>query len=332
MSLTEESWFTESELHEVEPPPWLLQGMLPLRSVNMLFGESNIGKTFVALDMAAHIAIGKPWLGREVEESDVLYIASEGDPGNLGLRMEAWREFHGIDFPVPILFYTDIVSLQHDARDLIDGAVARGLRPRLVIVDTLSMALDDNENDNKVMNDMIKGLRHVQTYEVDGETHELAWLLVHHVGWGDNGRPRGGSGMPAGLDFVMGIKPITEKTVELFSYKAKNAAKFMPLGFEEHEVADSIVLKYLPVEETKILKSKAKGTETSSIIADFQSWTYVNGPLADAGAEFTQAMFRKAFDLPDSKKSTVSNIFKDHVASGAIRITGKDKYVARKPE
>ena len=221
MSLSEDFWFFEEELHSVEPPPWLVEDMLPLRSVNMLFGESNIGKTFVALDMAAHIAIGKPWLGHDVEESDVLYIASEGDPGNLGLRMQAWRDFHEIEFPVPLLFYTDVVSLQKDARDLIDGAVARGLRPRLVIVDTLSMALDDNENDNQVMNDLIKSLRSVQTYiDTDGNEQELAWLLVHHVGWGDNGRPRGGSSMPAGLDFVMGIKPLTEKTVELFSYKS----------------------------------------------------------------------------------------------------------------
>ena len=308
----------------MEPPPFLVEDILPARSVNMLFGEFNIGKTFIALDIAAHVSIGKPWVGHTTEDGDVLYIASEGDPGNMGSRMDAWRAHHQIDFPVPMLFYTDIVALQQEADGLLQEAVARGLRPRLIVVDTLSMALDDNENDNSVMNNLVKKLRGLQEYEADGETFEVSWLLVHHVGWGDNGRPRGGSSMPAGLDYVMGLRPLTEQSVELFSYKAKNSAKFAPLVFEMSEAADSIVYKYVPVADAKLLKAASKTSTRAEMQDQLEGWTYYNGAFEDQG--FTQALFRKAFGYENKDKSNVSNMFKDYEDAGHITRKGNTYY------
>jgi len=271
MSVNDSSWFTEAELHDVEPPPFLIDGVIPLRSVNMFFGEFNIGKTFIAMDMAAHVSIGKPWIGKDTMEGDVLYIASEGDPGNMGVRMEAWRESQQIEFPVPMLFYTDVVSLIKDAEELIAGSVARGLRPRLVVVDTLAMALDDNENDNQVMNDLIKKLRSLQEYEVDGEVFEIAWLLVHHTGW-EKGRPRGGSSMPAGLDYILGLEGLTENTVKLFHYKAKNSAKFNPMVFETVEYADSVVYAYVPEERAAKLRKSTGDSTAAGAHREFEEW------------------------------------------------------------
>lgn len=322
--LQNDSWFTEEELHSVEPPPFLVDGVLPMRSINMLFGEYNIGKTFIVMDMAAHIAVGKPWEGKPTEMGDVLYIASEGDPGNLGVRMQAWREHHGIEFPVPMLFYADVVSLQKEAQNLIDGAVARGLRPRLVVVDTLAMALDDNENDNQVMNDLIKALRQCQTYMVDGEEFELAWLLVHHTGW-EKGRPRGGSAMPGGLDYIMGVEGVTENTVRLFHHKAKNSAKFMDMHFEQVEVADSIVYRRLSDEEAKIEKAVGKDTNRAEIQRMFDDW--IDSEWILAGGKFSMADFRNAMKLEASDKSNVKNIFTAYEKAGRIAPVGNHKFV-----
>ena len=318
--LQQDSWFTEEELHSVEPPPFLIDGVIPMRSINMLFGEYNIGKTFLIMDMAAHVAIGKPWEGKPTEMGDILYIASEGDPGNLGVRMKAWREHNGVDFPVPMIFYADVVSLRSEAQNLIDEAVARGLRPRLVVVDTLAMALDDNENDNQVMNDLIKALRSCQTYEVDGEEFELAWLLVHHTGW-EKGRPRGGSAMPGGLDYIMGVEGVTENTVKLFHHKAKNSAKFAPMHFEQVEVGDSIVYKRMSDEEAKVVNAGGKDTNRAAMQADFEQWTYIDGAME--GHLFSQADFRRAFEYTDKDKSNVSNMFKAYESTGLIEKVGQ---------
>ena len=309
--LEESSWFTEDELHTVEPPPWLIEGMLPLRSICMLFGESNVGKTFLALDLAAHISIGKPWLGRGTEEGDVLYIASEGDPGNLGLRMEAWREHTQTDYPVPMLFYTNIVNLVTDAKDLVEEAVSRGLRPRLVVVDTLAMALADNENDNQVMNDMVKALRQLQTYEVDGEEFEMTWLLVHHTGW-EKGRPRGGSGMPAGLDSILALEQLTETTCKLHHYKSKNAAKFLPIGFAEEEVAESMVLVPMSVDDLKKTQKQARDTKAGQASALFAGWLDSWPDDVEFSRQTYQDYLKKNHKLDVASKA-ISEAFTDHM-------------------
>lgn len=328
MTVQKDAFFTEEQLHKVEPPAFLVEGILPMRSVNMCFGEFNIGKTFIVMDMAAHVSIGKPWLGRETQDGDVLYIASEGDPGNLGVRMDAWRKHHDIEFPLPVLYYADIVNLLDDAPVLIQQAVDMGYRPKLVVVDTLSMALVGNENDNSVMNELIKVLRRNQTYVVDGEEHELAWLLVHHTGW-EKGRPRGGSSMPGGLDFVFGIEQgPTENTVKMFSFKAKNAAKFLPLWFHQKEIGNSIVYEQMPHAVAKIAEAAGRGSSQSEMQKQLEGWQYYEGHMA--GYDFSQSMFRKAFGYTDKDKSGVSAVFKRYLDAGEIELVAGKPATYRK--
>lgn len=313
--LNADTWYWEQELHDVEPPPFLIDGVIPARSVNMLFGEFNLGKTFLALDWAASIATGKPWVGRETVQGDVLYVASEGDPGNLGLRTEAWRATH-LDEPLRILFYTDTVDLLASVDELLSTAVAHGVRPRMVIIDTLAMAMVEGENDNDKMNALIRALRKHQEYAdpETGDILDIAWVLVHHVGWTDKNRPRGGSGMPGGLDYVVGLKEGPSETIEVFHYKAKNSAKFLPMLFKQVEVEDSLVYEYVPVEEAKRMKVMDKDTGRADIEAHFDDWLQV----WPDGAEFNQATFRKARDIPDDHKSTVSRVFADATERGDI--------------
>ncbi len=314
MSLNEDTWFMEDELHDIEPPPFLIDGVIPSRSVNMLFGEFNLGKTFLAIDWAACVATGRNWVGRETLQGDVLFVASEGDPGNLGTRTEAWRATYE-DAPLPILFYTDIVDLVTNADELLREAVARGLRPRLIVIDTLAMAMAEGENDNDMMNGLIRKLRSLQEYEVDGELHEVAWLLVHHVGWSDKGRPRGGSGMPAGLDYVIGMKEGPSDTVEVFHYKAKNSAKFLPMLFEQVQIADSLVLKYVPLDEAKKLKMNDKDSDAAELYLHFHKWL----ELQPTEKLFGQKSFREQIGLePDQHKVTLSRIFDEAVEAEQI--------------
>ena len=43
----------------------------------VLVGATASGKSALAGDLAAHIAAGKPWLGRAVTQGAVLYVAAE---------------------------------------------------------------------------------------------------------------------------------------------------------------------------------------------------------------------------------------------------------------
>ena len=60
---------------------YMVKGWLDRNCLSMLYGPSNAGKTFVALDIAMHIAAGKSWRGLRVNGGPVLYIAAEGGAG-----------------------------------------------------------------------------------------------------------------------------------------------------------------------------------------------------------------------------------------------------------
>ena len=42
-------------------PPWIIEGVLPHAELAVIFGDSGSGKTFAALDFAAHISLGLDW-------------------------------------------------------------------------------------------------------------------------------------------------------------------------------------------------------------------------------------------------------------------------------
>lgn len=72
----------------------LVKGILHSCDQAVLYGESRAGKSFIGLDLAWHIALGKPWHGHRVNKAPVLYIALEGVDG-FRKRMLAIGAHHG---------------------------------------------------------------------------------------------------------------------------------------------------------------------------------------------------------------------------------------------
>jgi hypothetical protein len=66
------------EIAPVMDRNYLIKGWLDRDAVSVLFGDSNAGKSFLAIDMAHHIHNGMAWAGRRVRQAPVLYIATEG--------------------------------------------------------------------------------------------------------------------------------------------------------------------------------------------------------------------------------------------------------------
>ena len=64
----------------LQPPHqnWVIRKYLQPGTINLLFGALGCGKSLVALDMAASVATGRPWVGHKTKQSTVCYIAGEG--------------------------------------------------------------------------------------------------------------------------------------------------------------------------------------------------------------------------------------------------------------
>ena len=70
----------------------LVRGLLHPGDAAMLCAEPTFGKTFIALDVSWHIALGRDWHGRKVKRAPVLYIALEGIPDSKSAwSRRSWR-------------------------------------------------------------------------------------------------------------------------------------------------------------------------------------------------------------------------------------------------
>jgi hypothetical protein len=131
-----------------------VEGVISEGAMSVVYGESNCGKTFFMTDLALHIAAGKPWNGRAVEQGGVVYCALEGSHG-ISNRVAAFRQHYGLeDAVLPFAIIPVSINLldpKADAAKLIEAiqtaAKKMDMPVKLVVLDTLSRALSGgNEN------------------------------------------------------------------------------------------------------------------------------------------------------------------------------------------
>lgn len=72
----------------------LIDAILPWRQHTILFGDGSAGKTFLAIRMAASVALGEPFMGRRAVSGRVLYVDYETTEWVFKRRMR--RVMHGL--------------------------------------------------------------------------------------------------------------------------------------------------------------------------------------------------------------------------------------------
>jgi hypothetical protein len=202
----------EFEAEAIPTPDYTVEGLVLSRSITRLSAASNVGKTWLALDLAAHIANGMAWQGRDVAQGRVLFVAAEGAP-SFGPRMRAWREYHQRNTGVRLL--PDAVQIAHGEWDDFCASIA-GDEYRHVIFDTqgaITSGLKENDNDHGNM--MI--LRLNQLIRVTG----AGPILLHHTGWEDKTRARGSTAANNGMDTELMLTTDNAGTLTLTNSKQR---------------------------------------------------------------------------------------------------------------
>ncbi len=176
---------------------YLIEKLLDRGAFVEMYGDTNSGKTFMALDIAEHIAQGWDWRGRKVKPGPVVYIAVEGGLG-LEERLIAFRQHHGVDqADVPLYIIPasiDLCSADSDAKILIDEMQRLGT-VQLVVIDTLARALaGGNENAPDDMGAFVLNCDRIR------EATGAAVLVVHHSGKDQSRGGRGHSSLKAAVD------------------------------------------------------------------------------------------------------------------------------------
>ena len=188
-------WAALSTYRDMPAPEYVLDGLLEHRALSSVIGDSGVGKSAVVLDMAAHIATGKPWHGRRTIKCPVVYVAGEGVSGAIK-RLHAWQRAHE-DYTIGDQIYIVEEAMLLGSRTENWAYVAEQVRAvgaGLVIFDTLArMATGLDENS---ATDMGKG---VTVFDRLRRTTGAGVLLVHHTARGA-AHGRGSSAIRGAVD------------------------------------------------------------------------------------------------------------------------------------
>ena len=172
-----------------------VEGVLIAGGMSVVYGASNVGKTFFAADLALHVALGWQWRGREVEAGPVLYVAAEGSYG-IRNRVAAFRSHYEIEGKVPFHVIPVSVNLLNDdeaVERLINTARVKGAS--MVVLDTLARVIaGGNENSSEDMGALIGNCDRIRT-----ETRAHV-MLIHHTGKDEARGARGHSSLRAATD------------------------------------------------------------------------------------------------------------------------------------
>jgi len=167
------------DLLEIEPPEWLIEGWIPKKGVAILAGQPGTYKTFLAIALSYHVALGRPFDSQKVLQGPVVYAAYEGVSG-FAIRAMGWEQAHDVlpgDVPLSVLRDTFELTNPNEVGEFIATLKARGTAPRLIIIDTFRKATPGADyNASEAMN-----LAIARAYRL---THEFscAVLLIDHVG------------------------------------------------------------------------------------------------------------------------------------------------------
>lgn len=210
---------------------WLVKHLIPADSMSMLFGASGTFKSFMALDVALHVATGRDWCRRKTTPGSVVYVAAEGGAG-IARRVNAWHKQHNLKIAdtnmrvciTPLLLTTDedITRLKTDISELSSN-------PSLIVVDTLAQTFSGDENAATDISDYIRLLNtHLRAQ------FNATVLILHHTGHNASERPRGSSAITANLDCLIACfrpdKDVLEAQLEVV--KQKDGDKIEPQMFE----------------------------------------------------------------------------------------------------
>lgn len=207
--MTHLPWLTFSQACQFSSGPDLIDDLLPSQGTAMIYGGWSAGKSFLALDLALHVATGRPWAGREVMQCAVAYIAAEGGQA-FRCRVKAWAQEHLSEdaepppfwlLPAPVGLLDQNATTSDEALDLIAELEALPETPRLTIIDTVARSLaGQDENQAGVM------AAAAQVAQLIADRTGGLVILVHHAGKDRERGSRGSTALPAAMDVILKIE------------------------------------------------------------------------------------------------------------------------------
>ena len=175
-------FLTLEDLGNLPPPKWLIEGLFEQNAVVMLVGPPAAYKSFLAIDWAMCLATGRPWNGRAVEPSRVLYALGEGK-ASLLKRVEAWvywnkldaKELADLNANFRVTFDVPQLAVQREVTEFLGDLDADGFAPNVFIIDTLARSfVGKSENDPQDVGVWVESVDRMRQ-------RDMTVLVLHHT-------------------------------------------------------------------------------------------------------------------------------------------------------
>jgi hypothetical protein len=218
--------------------PWLVQGLIGQGTHGLIVGAPGHGKSFLAVDIGHHVALGWPWQGRAVTQGPVLYIACEGGP-SIMRRMAAFCKAHGIaakDVPFRLIPVTVNLADESGGADLVIAAIRRaekryGQPVALVFIDTVAASLGTCEENGA---GMLAYVANVQ--KIISQTGVTVQSIHHPSKAGGGMEPRGHSSLKGAADASLVVRETAGGRRSIFVDKLRDGERGEVIDFHIERV------------------------------------------------------------------------------------------------
>lgn len=241
--------------HSTKP---LIKGLLDQGAMTVLYGDSNIGKTFVALTLAFHISDGRKFANLKTNQFDVLYVALEGGVGILKRSKAVYDHFAPTN-PERFHLLREPINLSDPDADLPHLLAALGRLPQigLIVIDTASRALAGGDENSSV--DMGAFVRNLDLLRRATSAHIL---VIHHTGKDKAKGARGHSLLRAATDTEIevdeGVIRVTKQRDLEKNWSSGFKLVDVPLGINaEGDVMTSAVVELVEEQATRVVHGLA---------------------------------------------------------------------------
>lgn len=226
------------EVEALPPVEFLIDEIIPSRSLAEMHGAPGSGKSFIALDMTLCIATGRPFHTHPVKRAGAIYVAAEGSAGS-GQRVSAWREsqsiqelagVHFVTQPLNLLDATEVGQFIAEARLAIGGPIG------MVTLDTFARCfIGGDENSAGDVGVAIAAADRIRT------ALGCTVLIIHHSRK-DSDVERGSTALRGAVDVMLSVRLENERLITISCEKQKDAPPFPTMDLQLEPTLDSCVI------------------------------------------------------------------------------------------
>lgn len=174
---------------DLKPADFVLPGLVA-GSVGAIVSPGGVGKSALALQLCAQIAGGADFTGIPTKPGKAAYLPGEDPEDMIEHRVRALTDKSTPEQLQAMRENFAIVALEKVKVDILDSDHQKRLRAhaegrRLLIIDTLRISHDEDENDSGAMSDVIGVMKRIAA-----ETR-CAIVFLHHVNKGSSNSKKG---------------------------------------------------------------------------------------------------------------------------------------------